>query len=109
VAGYKPGNGGIPIAIPLLAHHLFPSSQSHKAPETINLPLCKRHIWPLIVIREDSRQLIQIGLRSMTAIQDTTNWGVVMAGAILAMLPPLIVFILLHQQFMTGFALGQEK
>jgi sn-glycerol 3-phosphate transport system permease protein len=68
-----------------------------------------QYIWPLIVIREDSRQLIQIGLRSMTTVQDTTNWGVVMAGAILAMLPPLIVFILLHQQFMTGFALGQEK
>jgi hypothetical protein len=34
------------------------------------------------------------------------------AGAVLAMLPPLgmfILFILLHQQFTKGFALGQEK
>ena len=68
-----------------------------------------QYIWPLVVIREGSRQLIQVGLRGMTALQDTTNWGVVMAGAILAMIPPLVIFILLHEQFMRGFALGQEK
>ncbi len=67
------------------------------------------YIWPLVIIRENARQVVQVGLRSMTAVQDTTNWGVVMAGAILAMLPPLIVFVLLHEQFTRGFALGQEK
>jgi len=67
------------------------------------------YIWPLVMIRENARQVVQVGLRSMTAVQDTTNWGVVMAGAVLAMLPPLIVFILLHEQFTRGFALGQEK
>jgi sn-glycerol 3-phosphate transport system permease protein len=67
------------------------------------------YIWPLVIIRENARQVVQVGLRGMTAVQDTTNWGVVMAGAILAMLPPLIVFILLHEQFTRGFALGQEK
>jgi len=68
-----------------------------------------QYIWPLVIIRENARQVVQVGLRSMTAVQDTTNWGVVMAGAVLAMLPPLIVFILLHEQFTRGFALGQEK
>ena len=67
------------------------------------------YIWPLVIIREGTRQVVQVGLRSMTAQQDTTNWGVVMAGSVLAMLPPLIVFILLHEQFTRGFALGQEK
>jgi sn-glycerol 3-phosphate transport system permease protein len=67
------------------------------------------YIWPLVIIRENTRQVIQVGLRSMTAVQDTTNWGVVMAGAVLAMLPPLMVFVLLHEQFTHGFALGQEK
>ena len=68
-----------------------------------------QYIWPLVIIRDNSRQLIQVGLRGMTAVQDTTNWGVVMAGSILAMLPPLVIFILLHQQFTHGFALGEEK
>ncbi|MBS1253477.1 MAG: Lactose transport system permease protein LacG [Anaerolineales bacterium] len=68
-----------------------------------------QYLWPLIIIREDARQVVQVGLRGMTAGQDTTNWGVVMAGAVLAMLPPMVVFILLHRQFTRGFALGQEK
>lgn len=68
-----------------------------------------QYIWPLVIIRENTRQVVQVGLRGMTAVQDTTNWGVVMAGAVLAMLPPLVVFILLHEQFTRGFALGQEK
>ena len=67
------------------------------------------YIWPLVVIRENARQVVQVGLRQMTSQQDVTNWGVVMAGAILAMLPPLIIFIVLHEQFTKGFALGQEK
>jgi len=68
-----------------------------------------QYIWPLVIIRENARQVVQVGLRGMTAVQDTTNWGVVMAGAVLAMLPPLVIFILLHEQFTRGFALGQEK
>ncbi len=68
-----------------------------------------QYLWPLVIIRENAKQVVQVGLRGMTAVQDVTNWGVVMAGAVLAMLPPLIVFVLLHQQFMRGFALGQEK
>ncbi len=67
------------------------------------------YIWPLVIIRENARQVVQVGLRQMTAQQDVTNWGVVMAGAILAMLPPLLIFIVLHEQFTKGFALGQEK
>ncbi|OQY20993.1 MAG: glycerol-3-phosphate ABC transporter permease [Anaerolineaceae bacterium 4572_32.1] len=67
------------------------------------------YIWPLVIIRENAKQVVQVGLRGMTAVQDTTNWGVVMAGAVLAMLPPLVIFILLHEQFTRGFALGQEK
>ena len=67
------------------------------------------YIWPLVIIRENSRQVVQVGLRSMLAVQDTTNWGVVMAGAVIAMLPPLIIFILLHEQFTRGFALGRDK
>lgn len=32
-----------------------------------------------------------------------------MAGTVLTMLPPLVIFIRLHEQFTKGFALGQEK
>ncbi|MEA3310011.1 MAG: carbohydrate ABC transporter permease [Chloroflexota bacterium] len=68
-----------------------------------------QYLWPLVIIRENKRQLIQIGLRAMTSQQDVTNWGIVMAGAVMAMIPPLVVFMLLHEQFTKGFALGRSK
>jgi len=68
-----------------------------------------QYLWPLIIIREGSRQVVQVGLRMMTSGQDATNWGIVMAGAIIALLPALVVFMLLQEQFSRGFALSQEK
>lgn len=67
------------------------------------------YIWPLVIIGENTRQVVQVGLRGMTAVQATANWGVVMAGAVLAILLLLVVSVLLHEQFTRGFALGQEK
>lgn len=68
-----------------------------------------QYLWPLIIIRENSRQVVQVGLRMMTAGQDATNWGIVMAGAIVSLVPALLVFMLLQEQFSRGFALSQEK
>lgn len=68
-----------------------------------------QYIWPLVIVRENSHQLIQVGLRSLTNQQDTTNWGLLMAAAILAMIPPMLIFVLLQEQFTKGFALGREK
>ena len=68
-----------------------------------------QYIWPLVIIRENKMQLVQVGLRALTSQQDTTNWGLVMAAAILAMIPPMLIFLLLQEQFTKGFALGQEK
>jgi sn-glycerol 3-phosphate transport system permease protein len=68
-----------------------------------------QYLWPLIVIRENTRQVVQVGLRMMTTGQDATNWGIVMAGAIVSLIPALFVFMLLQEQFSRGFALSQEK
>lgn len=68
-----------------------------------------QYLWPLIIVRESERQVVQVGLRMMSAGQDATNWGIVMAGAIITLLPALIVFLLLQEQFSRGFALSQEK
>lgn len=68
-----------------------------------------QYLWPLIIVRDSSRQVVQVGLRMMSAGQDATNWGIVMAGAIITLIPALLVFFLLQEQFSRGFALSQEK
>jgi len=68
-----------------------------------------QYLWPLVIIRRTDRQVVQVGLNLIISTGQDTEWGLVMAGAILALIPPLIVFMLLQEQFMRGFALSAEK
>ncbi len=68
-----------------------------------------QYLWPLVIIRKGERQVVQVGLRMLTSGQDATNWGLVMAGAVVALLPALVVFLLLQEQLGRGFALSEEK
>lgn len=69
-----------------------------------------QYLWPLIIISTNGKNVIQVGLNSLIGTADQgTDWGIVMAGAVLALLPPLILFIILQQQIIQGFSLGNEK
>ena len=68
-----------------------------------------QYIWPLVIMQRDDKQVVQVGLRKLIDVGGQTDWGAVMAGAIITILPPLIVFTALQKQFSSGFALGNEK
>lgn len=68
-----------------------------------------QYLWPLVVITSDDKQVIQVGLSKLIDIESQSNWGAVMAGAILTIIPPVLIFTVLQEQFSRGFALGQDK
>lgn len=68
-----------------------------------------QYLWPRVIIRRDEYQVIQVGLNRILGGGEQVPWELVMTGAILAIIPPLIIFMLLQEQFMRGFALSQEK
>lgn len=68
-----------------------------------------QYLWPLIVISTNEKQVIQIGLKMATQVWADLDWGMGMAAVVMAMVPPLIVLLLLQEQFMRGFGLVQEK
>jgi ABC-type glycerol-3-phosphate transport system permease component len=59
--------------------------------------------------QRSQEQLIQVGVVNAFAVGAQTDCGVVMAAAVIASLPPLLVFILLQRQSMSGFALTRDK
>ncbi len=68
------------------------------------------YLWPVLIIRNESLQVVQVGLSSIENAGDTgIAYGPLMLGAVLASLPPLLVFILLQKQFMGGFQITREK
>ncbi|NQT46199.1 MAG: carbohydrate ABC transporter permease [Candidatus Omnitrophica bacterium] len=65
-------------------------------------------IWPLIVIHSSDMRTVPLAL-SVLSGQFSTNFGMVMAGAVVATLPMLVVFIAFQKYFMKGIAMTGLK
>ena len=69
-----------------------------------------QYLWPLLIITTKEKQMIQVGLKmALQAEAGEIDWGMAMAATLLSIIPPLVVFFLLQERFMRGFALSREK
>ena len=67
------------------------------------------YLWPRIIINDQALATVQIGLGALRNIGGGQSYGPLMLGAVIASLPPTIVFILLQRQFLSGFAISRDK
>jgi sn-glycerol 3-phosphate transport system permease protein len=69
-----------------------------------------QYLWPLIVTNTADMRVVQIGLKMLIATdQISPAWNVIMAGTIVAMLPPLAVLIAFRKSFAEGIAMQTAK
>ncbi|GIL14000.1 MAG: glycerol-3-phosphate ABC transporter permease [Chloroflexota bacterium] len=69
-----------------------------------------QYLWPLLIINDNRRQLVQVALKGITInALDDGNWGVALAAAVIASIPPLVVFLVLQESFLRSFALTRDK
>lgn len=62
-----------------------------------------QYLWPLIITTHEDMYPIVVGIKRMIAGGDSvTDWNLVMATAILAMIPPAAVVILMQKWFVKG-------
>ncbi|MEQ4618834.1 MAG: sn-glycerol-3-phosphate ABC transporter permease UgpE [Corticimicrobacter sp.] len=62
-----------------------------------------QYLWPLITTTSEDMYPVVIGIKRMIAGGDAaTEWNLVMATAILAMLPPALVVLLMQRWFVKG-------
>lgn len=62
-----------------------------------------QYLWPLLITTEPEMNTIVMGIKQMfPSGDDITNWPVIMATAILAMLPPILVIIFMQRLFIKG-------
>jgi sn-glycerol 3-phosphate transport system permease protein len=62
-----------------------------------------QYLWPLLVTTDESRYPIVMGIKRMISGGDAANeWNVIMATAILAMLPPALVVLFMQKWFVKG-------
>jgi len=65
-------------------------------------------LWALILLQSDSLRPVTAGLATLQG-QYVTDWPLITAGALLATLPTVIVFIFLQRYFIQGLTLGSGK
>jgi sn-glycerol 3-phosphate transport system permease protein len=68
-----------------------------------------QYLWPLLVTNSAEMTTIVIGLTRMIGTGDgRTDWDIVMATAMLAMLPPALVVLLMQRWFVKGLVESEK-
>lgn len=66
------------------------------------------YIWALVLLRDDRFKPVTAGLATLKG-NFITSWSVLVAGAILATIPTIIVFVFLQKYFIRGLTMGSGK
>lgn len=62
-------------------------------------------LWPLVITSKENMRTIPIGLASFQG-QYQTDWHLLMAGAVIALLPVLVIYVLGQNWFVRGITLS---
>lgn len=65
-------------------------------------------LWPLFVVRDTQLMTLPVGLASLHG-RYLTQWNLVMGGAVLTVLPMLLVFLALQKYFVKGVVMSGLK
>lgn len=65
-------------------------------------------LWPMIILNDPDKATIQMGLQAFS-YNHQTDFGPMMAGALIAILPILLLFLALQKYFVQGIAFSGTK
>lgn len=67
-------------------------------------------LWPQIVLMNERRYTVAVGLGNLASLpQYRTEYGLMMAGAALSVLPVVVLFVAVHRDFTAGLTAGAVK
>ena len=66
------------------------------------------YLWPLIILRDESKYTLPIGLANLVGIY-RQDYGMLMAGTLLSLTPIVILFLAMQREFVQGITLGSVK
>ncbi len=67
------------------------------------------YLWPYLMSDDETTAPLPIGLTFLQNNEGVTNWGPVMAGTVIVMIPVLILFLVLQRYMIKGLTSGAVK
>ncbi|MFC7595842.1 carbohydrate ABC transporter permease [Terrabacter sp. GCM10028922] len=61
-------------------------------------------LWPLVVAQSESKYTLPVALALYSTGQNSTNYGLLLAGATVVIIPILVVFLVFQKRFIEGIA-----
>ena len=61
-------------------------------------------LWPLVVAQSEDKYTLPVALALYSTGQNSTNYGLLLAGATVVIIPILVVFLIFQQRFIEGIA-----
>ncbi|TPQ17515.1 carbohydrate ABC transporter permease [Streptomyces sporangiiformans] len=65
-------------------------------------------LWPLVLVSDSSQYTLPLGLQTLFRAENR-QYDLVLAGAVLAVLPAVLVFVVLRKQLLEGLSTGAVK
>jgi multiple sugar transport system permease protein len=65
-------------------------------------------LWPLIIMSDPQKFTAPLGL-ALFVQKNQTDWGLLLAGSVIATLPMVIIFVIFQRQFVQGIAMSGLK
>ena len=89
---------GIPMAIPTISALAI----------TEFIGVYNRYFWPMLIAQTKEMQTIQIGMAMLVDVE-TANYGNILAGAMICIIAPVIVFLIAEDYIIKGMTAGAVK
>jgi sn-glycerol 3-phosphate transport system permease protein len=62
-----------------------------------------QYLWPLLITSDESYYTVLIGIKRMLDVgEGQAEWHIIMASAMLAMIPPVLIVVFMQKQFVRG-------
>jgi multiple sugar transport system permease protein len=66
------------------------------------------HFWALVLVQSDAVRPVTAGLLALRGMW-LTSWQLMSAGAIIAAIPPVLVFFVMQRQLVAGLTFGATR
>lgn len=93
----------LPIAKPVMTTVFISSFVSTSFVSTWNM-----YLWPMIITTRNEMRTVQVGI-TMLNFSEEAAYGATMAGAVIVLIPSIIIFIISQKQIVKGMTAGAVK